>query len=335
MNILLTGAFGNVGRFTLQELLKKGCNVRVFELKTPANEKIYKKFKSDIEIIWGDITNKNDVEEAVSNQDVVIHLAFVIPSLTEEKPNLTWDINVEGTRNLLNAMRALPSRPKIVFASSVSVFGKTNHLEAPRTLLDPVMPTDNYSHHKVACEQLIKISGLDWVILRLGAVLSVSLCEIDPLLFRVPPDSRIELIHAHDAGIAFANSVAAESVLFKTLLIGGGKSCQIYQREFISSVLELIGIGMLPDKAFSSEPYYLDWMDTSESQKLLNYQHRGLDDFLNDIKNHLGFKRNLTRMFRPFIRYWLLNKSPYFNKTKSAAGNSKIGPRGKIASDIY
>jgi len=335
MNILLTGAFGNVGRFTLQELLKKGCNVRVLELKTPANEKIYKKFKSDVEIIWGDVTNKKDVEKAVSNQDAVIHLAFVIPSLTEKRPNWTWDINVGGTRNLLNAMRALPSRPKIIFASSVSVFGNTNHLEPPRTILDPVMPTDNYSHHKVACEQLIKISGLDWVILRLGAVLSVSLCEMDPLLFRVPPDSRIELIHPHDAGMVFASSATRENIRFKTLLIGGGESCQIYQRDFIGRVLEFIGIGMLPEEAFSLEPFYLDWMDTSESQKLFNYQHRGLDDFLDDIKKHLGFKRKLTRILRPFIRYWLLSKSPYFNKTKPAVSNARIRLKGNIASDIH
>jgi len=334
LKVLLTGAFGNVGKFTLQELLKKGCKVRVIELKTSANENIYKKFKSDIEIIWGDITNKKDVERAVANQDVVIHLAFVIPSLTEKEPNWTWEINVEGTRNLLNAMRVLPSKPKIVFTSSVSVFGKTNNLKPPRTVSDPVMPTDNYSHHKVACEQLIKVSGLDWVILRLGAVLSMSLCEMDPLLFSVPPDTRVELIHAHDAGIALANAAIEENIQCKTLLIGGGKACQMYQRNFVSKVLEFIGIGMLPEEAFSSEPFYLDWMDTSESQKLLNYQHKRLDDFLDDIKSHLGFKRYLTRIFKPFIRYWLLNKSPYFKKTNSAINSVKVRLKGNIVSDM-
>ncbi|MEA2016751.1 MAG: NAD(P)-dependent oxidoreductase [Actinomycetota bacterium] len=334
MDVLLTGAFGNVGKFTLQELLKKGCRVRVFELKTPANEKIYKKFEKDIEIIWGDITNKKDVERAVANQDTVIHLAFVIPSLTEKRPNWTWEINVEGTRNLLNAMRALPVKPRIIFASSVSVFGKTNHLKPPRKISDPVMPTDNYSHHKVACEQLIKISGLDWTILRLGAVLGVSLCDMDPLLFSVPPDTRIELIHAHDAGIAFANSVTKENIRCRTLLIGGGKSCQMCQGDFVSRILEFIGIGMLPEQAFSTEPFYLDWMDTSESQKLLDYQHRRLEDFLNDIRKHLGFKRKLIRIFRPFIRYWLLNKSPYLRKANHAGSSVKVRLKGNIASGM-
>jgi UDP-glucose 4-epimerase len=204
------------------------------------------------------------------------------------------------------------------------VFGKTTHLKPPRTLSDPVMPTDNYSHHKVACEQLIKVSGVDWAILRLGAVLTVSLCEINPLLFSVPPDNRIELIHAHDAGIAMANAAIDKKIKNKTLLIGGGKKCQMYQGDFVGRVLETIGIGMLPGKAFSSEPFYLDWVDTSESQKLLNYQHRNLDDFLDEVKRYLGVKRYFVRMLKPFIRYWLLSKSPYFRREAPARSRVKV-----------
>lgn len=333
MKVLMTGAFGNVGRFTLQELLKKDCRVRVMELKNHANEKIYKQFKSDIEMHWGDITNKEDVKNAAANQDVVIHLAFVIPSMTEEKPNWTWEINVEGTRNLLNAMRSLPVKPKIVFASSVSVFGRTHNFKPPRTVRDPVMPTDNYSHHKVACEQLIKVSGLDWVILRLGAVMSVSLCEMDPLLFSVPPDTRIELIHAHDAGIALANAAVNSNIRNKTLLIGGGPDCQMYQKDFVSKVLNFIGIGMLPDRAFSKEPFYLDWMDTEESQKLLNYQNKNLDNFLEDIGNFLGVKRYLSRIAKPVIRYWLLRKSPYFRENSYVKSKTKIRLKGNAIPD--
>ncbi|MDD3628948.1 MAG: NAD(P)-dependent oxidoreductase [Actinomycetota bacterium] len=329
MNILVTGGFGSVGLFTIQELLKKDCNVRVMELKTAANEKIYKKFKSDIEVIWGDITRKEDVERAVENQDAVIHLAYIIPPLSEEKPDLAWEVNIEGTRNLLNILRTFSKKIRIIFASSVSVFGNTKNLKPPRTTLDPVIPTDNYSHHKVACEQLIKISGLDWVILRLGAVLSVSLCELDPLLFRVPLDTRIELIHAHDAGIAFANAVLDKNISKKILLIGGGPSCQMYQREFVDKVLSFIGIGMLPDESFSSEPYYLDWMDTTESQNLLKFQNKNLDDFLEDIKKHLGFRRNFSKILKPFVRYWLLSKSPYLKKNNSGKnnGNARVNSR--------
>ncbi len=330
MNILVTGAFGSVGIYTIKELVKKGSKVSVLELKTKANEKIYRKFKSDIEIFWGDITSRDDVAKAMANQDAVIHLAFVIPSLSEERPNWSWEINVEGTRNLLNVMRSLDRKPKIVFASSVSVFGKTQQSHPPRTADDQVMPTDNYSHHKVACEQLVKISGLDWAILRIGAVLSVSLCKIDPMLFNVPLDTRIEVIHAHDAGIAFANAAVSKDVWGRTLLVGGGPHCQIRQRDLVKKVLDTVGIGMLPEKAFASKPFYTDWMDTGESQKLLGYQNRILDDYINEIKTSLGFKRYVVKLVRPAVRYWLLRKSPYLRQKISGENNVRWRVKGRI-----
>ena len=330
MKILVTGAFGSVGIHTLEELIKEGHEVRVLELKNGANKKIYERFKSDIEIFWGNITNKNDVAEAVKGQDVVIHLAFIIPPVSEEKPNWAWEINVGGTHNLLNAMRSLEKKPKIVFASSVSVYGKTQELSSPRIASEQVKPTDNYSHHKIACEKLVKISGLDWTILRIGAVLSVSLCQIDPMLFQVPLDNRIELIHSCDAGIAFARAASSNEVWGKTLLIGGGPNCQMYQRDFIKEVLGAIGIGMLPEEAFTSNPFYIDWMDTGESQKLLRYQKHTLDDFIIDIKAFLGIKRYLARIVRPIVRCWLLGKSPYMRQKNVRKDNIGRGVKGEI-----
>lgn len=330
MKILVTGAFGSVGIHTLKELIREGHKVRVLELKTKANKKIYGKFESDIEIFWGNITNKNDVAKAIMGQDVVIHLAFIIPPLSEEKLNWAWEINVGGTQNLLNAMRSMEKKPKIVFASSVSVYGKTQKLSPPRVASEQVKPTDNYSHHKIACEQLVKISGLEWSILRIGAVLSVSLCRIDPMLFQVPLDNRIELIHSYDAGIAFARAALSNKVWGKTLLIGGGPDCQMYQRDFIKEVLEAIGIGMLPEKAFTSNPFYIDWMDTEESQKLLRYQKRTLDDFIIDIKTFLGIKRYLAKIVRPIVRYWLLGKSPYLRQKTLRNDNIGMRVKGKI-----
>lgn len=334
MKILVTGAFGSIGIYTLKELIKRGNRVSVLELKTRTNLKIYERFKQDIEIFWGDITDKNIVAKAVADQDVVIHLAFVIPSRSEDRPNWSWEVNVEGTRNILNAMRFSPEKPRIVFASSVSVFGNTQKFAPPRTSAEQVMPTDNYTHHKVACEQLVKISGLDWTILRIGAVLSTSLCEIDPMLFDVPLDTRIEVIHANDAGTAFAAAALSKDVWGKILLIGGGHNCQIYQRDLVKRVLEAVGIGMLPEKAFASKSFYTDWMDTRESQKLLNYQNLVLNDYIKDIKNLMGFKRYMTIFIRPFIRYWLLRKSPYFMQKEVSGDNIRLKVKGKILADI-
>jgi UDP-glucose 4-epimerase len=338
LKILVTGAFGNVGLYTLKNLLDNGHKVRVLELKNKKNLKIFKDLQKkaciDIEMVWGDITDMISVGKAVEGQDIIIHQAFIIPSLSEQKPNWAWEINVEGTRNLLLAAAKEKVKAKIVFTSSVSVFVKTQDQKPPRKIEDHVKPTDNYSHHKVACEQLVKISGLKWTILRLGAVLSPSLCEIDPMLFSVSLNNRIELVHAADAGAALARAAVSEKVWGKTLLIGGGKRCQMLQKDFITRVLDEVGIGMFPEDAFCSKPFYTDWMDTSESQHILKYQEKDLDDFLFEIRRVLGIRRYLVRAVKPIIKNWILKKSPYFPKKGSAAGKTKPGLGNSPASAI-
>ena len=339
MKILITGAFGNVGLYTLKNLLSDGHEVRVLELKNKKNlkvlEDLQKKSGNNIDMVWGDITDTVSVRRAVTGQDIIIHQAFIIPALSEQKPNWAWEINVEGTRNLLQAAAREEVKAKIVFTSSVSVFGETQDQEPPRKIEDQVKPTDNYSHHKVACEQLVKISGLKWTILRLGAVLSPSLCEIDPMLFSVSLDNRIELIHAADAGSALANAAVSEKVWGKTLLIGGGKKCQMLQRDFITRVLNEVGLGMFPEKAFSSRPFYTDWMDTFESQHLLKYQGKDLDDFLVEIRKILGIRRYLVRAVKPIIKYWILKKSPYLPKKRSTTVKTKPGVVNSPVSAIH
>jgi nucleoside-diphosphate-sugar epimerase len=338
LKILITGAFGNVGLYTLKNLLSKGHKVRVLELKNKNNLKIFddlqKKNGYSIDMVWGDITDVLSVSKAVKGQDIIIHQAFIIPALSEQKPNWAWEINVEGTRNLLRAAAEEEVKTKIVFTSSVSVFGETQDQKPPRKIEDQVKPTDNYSHHKVACEQLVKISGLKWTILRLGAVLSPSLCEIDPMLFSVSLDNRIELVHAADAGSALANAAVSDQVWGKTLLIGGGKRCQMLQKDFITRVLDEVGLGMFPEDAFTSKPFYTDWMDTSESQHLLKYQEKDLDDFLIEIRKVLGIRRYLLRAVKPIVKYWILKKSPYFPIKRSAKAKAKPGIKNSPVSAI-
>jgi UDP-glucose 4-epimerase len=74
--------------------------------------------------------------------------------------------------------------------------------------------------------------------------------------------------------------------------------------------LDAVGMGMLPDEAFTSVPFPTDWLDTSESQEVLNFQRHTLQDYIDEVVAMLGFKRHLVRLFRPLIRAWLLSKSP-------------------------
>lgn len=326
MRVLLTGAFGNIGESTLIALLERGFQVRCFDIKLDTTEKTATRLskRGEFDVKWGDIRNREDIKDALQGVDAVIHLAAILPPASDRNPERTKEVNVEGTKNVIQEAESMETKPKLIFASSVSIFGPTMHLEPPRKVSDPLHPTDVYTHTKVDCEKAIRESSLPWTILRFTAVppLTVGSGEIDKSLFEMPLDQRIEFAHTRDVGVACANAVTAETV-GKTLLIGGGEENQMLQREFIGRFLGAMGVGMLPDSAFRhatkpEEWYYTDWLDTEESQALLKYQTRTFDEFLEEFKKRMGFKRYLAKMFGGQARKTMLKASPYYTEEKPA-----------------
>ena len=321
MKVLLTGAFGNIGANCLTKLLEQGHQVRCFDLETKGNQAKARKFRGRIELSWGDLRRPDDVAAAVQDRDVVIHLGFILPPATEERPEWARDVNVGGTKSLLQAMKDLRSRPKIVFASSFSIYGDCQDKPPPRTASDPVQPTDNYNQHKVECENLVRESGLAWLIVRLAVVPPRGLGGFSPTMFDVPADARVEFVHPADVGLAIANAVISNEVWGKTLLIGGGADSQLRYRDFVGQMMEAMGVGRLPDSAFAaSASAYTDWLDTAESQSLLHYQEHSFQEFVQEVAGSLGFIRYLMRLFAPLIRWWMLSKSPYYKASRSGAG---------------
>ncbi|MBN1977693.1 MAG: SDR family NAD(P)-dependent oxidoreductase [Anaerolineae bacterium] len=329
MNVLLTGAFGNVGTSAIGELLKQGHRVRCFDLKTKPNEKKALKYGDRIEVVWGDLRNPDDVAAAVCDQDVVVHLAFIIPKLSatgfesEDRPDWAREINVGGTRNLIAAMQALPHPPRLIFSSSYHVYGQTHDQPPPRTVCDPVDPIEHYACHKVECEQMVRESGLEWAILRFAAVLPLSL-RLDPGMYDVPPDNRMEYVHTRDVGLAVANAVSSDEIWGRLWLIGGGPRCQYTYREILQKILGSMGVGMLPEEVFTTVPFPTDWIDTAESQRVLQYQQRDLDDYVQELTKLMGVKRHLIRLFRPIVRAFLLRRSPYLRARRNPDWQGKV-----------
>jgi UDP-glucose 4-epimerase len=314
MNILLTGAFGNIGRSTLDELLNRGHWVRCFDLSTKTNLRLSSHYADRVQLQWGDMLDQEALHTAMKGVDAVIHLAFVIPALSatgkcsEDDPGWAYAVNVGGTRNLLNAILSQPKPPRLLFTSSLHIYGKTQHIRPPRTTSDPPDPIEHYAKHKVECEKLIRNSGVSWSIFRLAASLPIRLI-LDQSMFDVPLHNRIEFVHTRDVGLAIANALENEEVWGRVWHIGGGAKCQLYQRDLVKQVLEAVGVGMLPEDVFTQNPYPVDWLDTTESERVLSFQRRTLSDYIRELRSRLGGWRHLIRLFRPVIRLWILLQS--------------------------
>jgi hypothetical protein len=107
-----------------------------------------------------------------------------------------------------------------------------------------------------------------------------------------------------------ARAVSHPEVWGRTLNIGGGPRCQLVYRDYLGGFLDAMGVGRLPDEAFSTEPYCTDWLDTEESERLLRYQRRGYDDVVRETAALLGWQKPLARLFRPLVRAGMLRLSP-------------------------
>ena len=191
MNCLVTGAFGNIGRNAVEALMAKGHRVRALSYEPARDRPLAQRWGSRVDVITGDVRDLSTMTRAVEGQDVVVHLAFIIPPLAHEQPSLARAVNVEGTRTVLEATKRAPAAPRIVFASTLDVYGHTQHLPPPRHVDDPVQPTDLYSEHKVECERLVRTSGLPWSILRFADVPPIELRPPHPVMFTIPLSQRI------------------------------------------------------------------------------------------------------------------------------------------------
>jgi len=322
VNVLITGAFGNLGLSTIKSLVNSDHQITCFDLPNRRNKRIFRKLsrKYTISVIWGNILDKASIALAIHNQDCIIHLVAITPPLSERLPDFAFKINVQGTRNIVEEVKKQNLTPRIIYVSSVTVYGP-KHPDSPKITLDtPVNPTDIYSKTKVEVEKVIEASGLSWIILRLTAVPALDLrsnIRMEPI-YSIPLEQKIEFLHTYDAGLAIAQSVDI-ALVNRYFLIGGGKDNQFRNKEFLSKYFKILGLGKLPENiskvALSDDDwYYTHWMDTAESQGLLNYQKHSFEDFLNEFKNGKRILIFLITLFRPFIKILIKKNSPYSKK---------------------
>ena len=247
MKVLVTGAFGNIGAYVVKELQNKNHFVRCLDLDTKGNRKKAKHYKSNIEFFWGNIRSREIMEMAMEGMDAVIHLAFIIPPKSEKNIEQSWLTNVDGTRCVLETIQKQPRKPVLVFTSSISVYGRTQHMTPPRTIEDPLCPIESYAKQKVLLEEEIRTSGIPNVILRLGAAPPIKYDWVDPILFDIPLSDRMEYIAPEEVESAmlliahYALGISDDSLVAETAKVFGlnhsGEKSKVYFNEILKRLV--------------------------------------------------------------------------------------------------
>ncbi len=163
--VFVTGGAGYVGSHSCKAFAEAGWRVVVYDNLSRG----YRDLVRWGELIEGDLNDEKTLIEALarSEPDVVAHYgAFASVPESMREPDLYYRINVEGTRNLLAAMRAAAVE-QLVFSSSCATFGVHSALITEETRQSPINP---YGATKMAGERMIQdfgaAYGLRSVILR-------------------------------------------------------------------------------------------------------------------------------------------------------------------------
>ncbi|NVM44305.1 MAG: NAD(P)-dependent oxidoreductase [Candidatus Lokiarchaeota archaeon] len=323
--VLLTGASGTVGKEVFKELLKRTNHyeISLFLRGSRKNKKLFKRYMDKIRIYWGNIQNFEEVKEAVNEQDVVIHVAGALADVAFKNPEVVVSTNVDGTQNVINGMENQINPPKLIFTSSVVVYG--DRRENPTIKLsDPIDEDtkDLYAATKIKAESLIKESNLEYCIFRVTFVVATEVLKFRPIMFYISLETSVEAIHSKDVGLALVNAIDSKEAWNNTFNLGGGKQCQMSYRDNMDNIFEIMsfGRGFLPDEAFSKEDShcgFFDEQETSYIQSILRFQNFTLEDFYKEVKKWIGIKRYLIPLVKPILRWFILRKSEFYQDFKN------------------
>jgi len=274
MTILVTGGAGRLGYWAATQITEMGYNVMAFDLP-PVNWSHVEALPRAT-IHRGDIMDPDSVEKACRGAEAVVHLAAVLPPVSEASRELTQRVNVQGT---LNVLEAAPPETPIVFASSISTYGVTHNETPPIKEIHPQKPHNNYAESKIMAENAVKKSGHPYTILRLAPISVADVLELpDEVAYRA--DQRVELIVVEDAAQAIVGCLD-EGPIDNVYNVAGGPTWQMRGEEYLTRFYGALGVEVEP--VYPERYTAVDWYDTSRSRRL-GYQRTSFNTFEEKLK---------------------------------------------------
>src|SRR3989338_1188931 len=166
-NILVTGGAGFIGSHLVEELVKKGYNVKVIDnLSRNTNNVKHLIREKKIEFIKGDVRDWDVVFDSMKGIDYVFHKSAVCIKRCIQFPHEAIDVNLNGSYNVFRA--ALENKvKKVIFDSTSSVYGEPDKL--PMAEDAAIKPVEPYGATKIAAEFMLEFlskKGLDYFTFR-------------------------------------------------------------------------------------------------------------------------------------------------------------------------
>jgi UDP-glucose 4-epimerase len=163
MKVLVTGGSGFIGSKIATGVKNGGHEVSIFDVNTKDD------IKEGINHIKGDIFDSGHISEILERTDCVIHMVG-LPNArkAQERPQLSYDLNVRSTQTILEVMRENDVK-NFIFPSSAAIYGITKGASVDEST--PINPANTYAYHKWIAEEICRCYsqnyGIKSTILRL------------------------------------------------------------------------------------------------------------------------------------------------------------------------
>jgi nucleoside-diphosphate-sugar epimerase len=219
--IALTGATGFIGRHLLHDLSRRGYRVRVL-LRRPVEVP-----EGASSAVVGDLSRPMNMAAALAGVDAIVHSAGLALSMSGRPDDDFRSSNTDATLRLAEAA-AKARVQRLVFLSSIRA---QTGVSAPGivTEADPPVPTDAYGRSKLAAEEALAGTALDWVALRpvlvYGAGVKGNMATLMQLVRSAAPlpfgglDARRSLVSVESLAAAVATALETPAPLRRALIV--------------------------------------------------------------------------------------------------------------------
>lgn len=326
--VLLTGPTGSMGSATLTELLDRRdrFDIVILAREGKHGRRALRRYRKEpgLRIVWGDLRNYDNVLDAVTGADFVLHTAALISPAADRDPVLTEQINVGSIRNILRAISAQPD-PDAVRLVTVGTVAATGSRLPPihwGRVGDPINPSigDLYAVTKIEAERLVVESGLKhWACVRQTFICIPHLLSLmHPIMFHQPVNTVFEFVTARDSARLMANACeddVPEEFWRRVYNIGGGETCRIGYVDYLDRIFGTLGIGKLSQLTerhwFALKNFHLqNYLDSDVLEGYLHFRRDSLDDYVAQVKASAPWylRMGLARIVPPALIRTLVMK---------------------------
>lgn len=302
--VLVTGAGGTVGLQVIRFLLSEGkYEITALELRNKHVYKRLKPFRKRINIVFGDVNDYAIVDALIKEHDVVIHLAGVLPQLANVREDLCKEVDLNGTKQIVDSIKDYNPDCFLLYSSSTSVYGMQEDYEhvniKTKSNLDDY---DYYSKIKLECEKYIKDNLKNYSILRLAYILG------DPgpeeLVYNITPNCNCELLSSEDAGYAFVCAIDFKNKVNKKVFnVSGGEKFRTKYSDYLVHIFKTYGLSFrfLSAYLFAEKNYYgAYYEDGDKLEEILHFRSKNLDVYYETLNK---YKYKIDRVIPRLLAY--------------------------------